>query len=113
MLKKHIAEKHLAVGTCNDCEPKTSNHEDLTEHKKNERIEQLDGNSEIEQTDEEYERECEERQRKQEEHCKAEGAWCYECSDVFLNRIVLKRHMHNNHNMDIYPEINIMQHGGW
>ena len=33
LLKKHIAEKHLAVGTCHDCEPKTSNHEDLTEHK--------------------------------------------------------------------------------
>ena len=84
-----------------------------SEHSKDLHIEQLDGISEINQTDEEYECECEERQRKQEEQCKAEGAWCYECSGVGLNRIDLKRHMHKDHNINIYPEINTMLHGSW
>ena len=113
ILNNHIAEKHLVIGTCDDCDPKTNKYDNTIEHKNDEQIEQFDGNSEIEQTDEEYEHEREDCQRKQEEHCKTEGAWCYDCNDMFFNRIVLKRHMHNDHNKDIYPEINIMLHGGW
>ena len=99
ILNKHITEKNLAIGTCDDCEPKKSNEGKINEYKKNLQIEQLDGHSEIEwtteeiewtteeyeRTTEEYEREHEKHRCKQEEKCKAEGAGCYECSDVCLN----------------------------
>ena len=71
ILNKHIAEKHLAIETCDECELKTSLYENMTECKNDEQIEKLDGNSEIEQSDKEYEYECEERGHKQEEQCKA------------------------------------------
>ena len=114
ILNKHIDEIHLAIMNTGECEKQTKSSKDLGDHKKYEHeIEQLDGNSEIKESDEEYLRKSAEYDRKLEEECKAEGNWCYECSDIFLNRVVLKRHMHNDHKIEIYPDINIMIHGGW
>ena len=110
ILNKHIAEIHFAIMNIKEGEKQTKSSQDLGGQKEDDHvIEQLDGNSEVEESDEEYYR----KSAIVEEGCKAEGKWCYECSDIFLNRVVLKRHMHNNHKMEIYPDINIMLHGGW
>ena len=114
IMKKHIAENHLAIVTSEDSENKNNDPEDMAKNTQDENIiEQLDGNAEIEESDEEYYQKQKEYDQKLEQECKADGSWCYECSDIFKNKIVLKRHMHNDHNMEIYPDINIMLHGGW
>ena len=123
-LRKHVVEKHKESLTCEECTFTTKSDEDLKDHKRNKHeIPQLDGNSEVKKTyvkqavvsksKEEYERERKEYNRKREEEAKADGSWCYECKDECMNRVVLKRHMHNDHNLEIYPDINIMLHGGW
>ena len=100
--------------TSEDSENKNNDPEDMAKNTQDENIiEQLDGNAEIKESDEEYYQKQKEYDKKIEKECKADGSWCYECSDIFMNRIVLKRHMHNDHNMEIYPDINIMLHGGW
>ena len=38
-------------------------------------------------------------EKNHEEKAKANGSWFYECKDIFLTKIVLKRHMHNDHNI--------------
>ena len=59
------------------------------------------------------EQDCFDRSRRLDEHAKEQGSWCYECNDRCINRSVLKRHMHNDHGKDIYPEIDMMLYGGW
>ena len=47
ILNNHIAEKHFVIGTYDDCDRKTSNYENTIEHKKDERIEQLEQCSDV------------------------------------------------------------------
>ena len=123
-MRKHTVDKHKESLTCEECPFTTQSDEDLKDHIKNmHEIPQLDGKSEVNMTavnqaavrksEEEYERERKEYNHKREEEAKADGSWCYECKDECMNRVVLKRHMHNDHNLEIYPDINIMLHGGW
>ena len=35
-------------------------------------------------------------EKNQEEAAKADGSWCYDCKDIFMNNTVLKMHMHND-----------------
>ena len=60
-----------------------------------------------------YEQACLDRSKRLNDHAKKIGSWCYECNDSCANRSVLKRHMHNDHGMDKYPEIDMTLHGGW
>ena len=46
-------------------------------------------------------------EQNQEEEAKADGSWCYECNDLYFNKIVLKRHIHNDHNRKVHHDINI------
>ena len=59
-----------------------------------------------------YEQDCFDGSKRLDEHAKEQGSWCYECNDRCSNISVLKRYMHNNYGMDIYPEIDMMLHGG-
>ena len=52
-------------------------------------------------------------EKNHEEKAKANGSWFYECKDIFLTKIVLKRHMHNDHNIEIQLDIVMMFHGVW
>jgi hypothetical protein len=60
-----------------------------------------------------YEQDCLDRSKRLDDHAKAQGSWCYECNDRCSNRSVLKRHMHNDHGIDIYPDIDMALNGGW
>ena len=122
---------------CDPCGKIFTSETDLQIHMDNEHLEQdftenivqLDGNDDIEKPKEDNDKKDktftfkfvsemteEERnvhEKKQEEQAKADGSWCYQCKDLFMNKIVLKRHMHNDHNTEVHPDINIMLHGGW
>ena len=64
-------------------------------------------------SEDEHEKYCKERNKKLDDFAKTEGSWCHECNDRCANRTVLKRHMKNDHGIDIYPEIDMIRHGGW
>ena len=132
-----VGMDNLLKNKCNQCEKSFTSDKDLKIHMDNAHLEeddtgniaQPDGNDEIEKpkknnakeeiiptfkfVSDMTEEEREAHEKKQEEEAKSDGSWCYECNDLCLNKIVLKRHMHNDHHMEIYPEINIMLHGGW
>ena len=52
-------------------------------------------------------------EKNQEEEAKVDGSWCYDFNHTFIINILLRRHIHNDHNIEIYPEKNIMLQGGW
>lgn len=55
ILNKYIAEIHFAIMNIEECEKQTKSSKDLEGHKEDQHvIEQLDGNSEIEESAEEY-----------------------------------------------------------
>ena len=64
-------------------------------------------------SEDEYEKFLQERSKKLNDLAKPKGTWCYECNDRCSTRSVLKRHMKNDHGMNIYPEIDMMLHRGW
>ena len=73
----------------------------------------LDSHKEHSDSENKYEQACLERSNRLDDHAKTIGSWCYECNDRCKDRSVLKRHMRNDHGLDIYPEIDMMLHGGW
>ena len=72
-----------------------------------------DSTKEQSDSEDEHEKYRKERSKKLDDLAKMEGSWCHECNDRCANRTVLKRHMKNDHQMDIYPEIDMIFHGGW
>ena len=71
-------------------------------------IEQLDGSTEMLKSDE------------KKEH---NDLWCYKCEELnsncqgweyqFSNRPAIKAHMHNEHSINIFEDININDYGGF
>ena len=135
-LKRKFSEEFPFV-KCDKCGKIFKSETDLKNHMDNEHLKQdftdnivqLDGNDDIDKLKEDNnekditstfkfvsemtEEERNVHERKQVEQAKADGSWCYQCKDLFMNKIVLKRHMHNDHNIEVHPDINIMLHGGW
>ena len=72
-----------------------------------------DSQKEQSDSEDEYEKFLQERSKKLDDLAKAKGTWCHERNDRCSTRSVLKRHMKNDHGMNIYPEIDMMLHGGW
>ena len=72
-----------------------------------------DSQKEQSDSEDEYEKFLQERSKKLDDLAKAKGTWCHECNDRCSTRSVLKRHMKNDHGMNIYPEIDMMLHGSW
>ena len=81
----------------------------MNDHSKMEhKIEQLDGSTEIKKSD------------NRKEH---DDLWCYKCEEEdpnckgweyqFSNRPAVKAHMHNDHGITIFEEININDYGGF
>ena len=54
-----------------------------------------------------YEKYLEDRSKRLDDLAKERGSWCYECNDRCPNKNVLKRHMHDDHGIDIYPELEL------
>ena len=73
----------------------------------------LDSTKEKSDSEDEHEKYRKERSKKLDDFAKTEGSWCYECNDRCANRTALKMHMKNDHGMDIYPELDMILHGGW
>ena len=91
-LDKHTDEKHNAAVNCEDCDH-------LKEHiKEHHTIEQLDGLSELQKS------------TKSIEH---DELWCHKCPDQLPNRPAMKAHMHNEHNITIFEDIDMEMHGGF
>ena len=108
-LDKHIDETHTKKFTCNECDFTTTTVKCMTDHSKLEHcIEQLDGSAEIVKSN------------KKKEH---NDMWCYKCEEQqpncqgwefqFSNRPAIKAHMHNEHGITIFKDINIDDYGGF
>ena len=108
-VKVHKGTKHKETLT-----PVKESREEYTEETKSPVHEfNLDSHKEHSDSENKYEQACLERSNRLDDHAKTIGSWCYECNDRCKDRSVLKRHMRNDHGLDIYPEIDMMLHGGW
>ena len=47
------------------------------------------------------------------ENTEPDELWCYKCEDQLPNRPAMKRHMHNEHLITIFEDIDIEKHGGF
>ena len=105
----HTQETHTEKWTCKECDYTSTTVKNMNEHSKMEhKIEQLDGSTEIKQSD------------KRKEH---DDLWCYKCEEEdpnckgweyqFSNRPAVKAHMHNDHGITIFEEIIINDYGGY
>ena len=105
-LDKHIDVNHIKKLTCKLCDFTTTTVKCMEDHNKLEHIiEQLDGLI---------------KDPKNKEH---NDLWCYKCEEQqpncqgwefqFSNRPAIKAHMHNEHNITIFEDININDYGGF
>ena len=97
MAEEH--NSHNAEIPCNECDHVSKTPDDIEEHiKESQRIEQLDGSSECQKSDEKIE---------------YDELWCNKCEDQLPNRPAMKGHMHNEHHITIFEYIDIDKHGGF
>ena len=101
-LDTHMAEEHNAHNAeipCKECDHVSKTPDDFKQHvKESHHIEQLDGSSEC---------------QKSREKIEPDELWCYNCKDQLPNRPAMKGHMHNEHHMTIFEDIDIDKHGGF
>ena len=108
-LDKHIDETHTEKLTCKECDYTSTSAKSMIDHHNFEHsIEQLDGSTERLKSDE------------KKEH---NDLWCNKCEELnpncqgweyqFSNRPAIKAHMHNEHSITIFEDININDYGGF
>ena len=101
----HMKENHSQELTCDECDFTVNTAKSMEEHMiEKHGIEQIDGNSESFKTPGEI------------EHLRRYGkidytVWCYECDEEYCSRLGFKRHMHNEHNKNVFEDIDISKHG--
>ena len=104
-LENHMKENHSQELSYDECDFTVNTANNMEEHMIGyHRNEQIDGNSESFKTPGEI------------EHLRRYGnidytVWCYECDEEYCSRLGLKRHMHNEHNKNVFEDININMHG--
>ena len=101
-LDTHMGEEHNAHNakiSCKECDHALKTTDDIEEHvKESHHIEQLDESSEFQKIN---------------ENTEPDELWCYKCEDQLPNRPAMKGHMHNEHHITIFEDIDIEKHGGF
>ena len=108
-LDTHMMKEHTEEIPCQECDHISKTPNNMKEHViENHTIEQLDGSSEL---------------QKSPEKINHDELWCYKCEEQqddcqgwehqLPNRPAMKAHMHNEHNISIFEDIDIDKHGGF
>ena len=120
-LEMHISELHSQLLTCDECDQTAKNANNMEQHKVDKhRIEQLDGNSD---SNSEKLSELDKTVNDKSKHdellclkCKEKNYHIYGNDNSWYrlpNRPAMKAHMHNEHQITIFEDIDIEMHGGF
>ena len=118
-LEMHISELHSQLLTCDECDQTAKNANNMEQHKVDKhRIEQLDGNSD---SNSEKLSELDKTVNDKSKHdellclkCKEKNYHIYGNDNSWYrlpNRPAMKAHMHNEHQITIFEDIDIEMHG--